>query len=77
MKTKVETIFGSNLEEFNKSLQRGIDAIEVNINNTVVDIKYSMNIDGYSALIIYKVKDNERQILTESNGLDDIVSIEE
>lgn len=77
MKTKVETIFGSNLEEFNKLLQRGIDAIEVNINNTVVDIKYSMNIDGYSALIIYKVKDNERQILTESNGLDDIVSIEE
>lgn len=77
MKTKVETIFGSNLEEFNKLLQRGIDAIEVNINNTVVDIKYSMNIDGYSALIIYKVKDNERQILIESNGLDDIVSIEE
>lgn len=77
MKTKVETIFGSNLEEFNKSLQRGIDAIEVNINNTVVDIKYSISIDGYSALIIYKVKDNERQILTESNGLDDIVSIEE
>ena len=77
MKTKIETIFGSNLEEFNKSLQRGIDAIEVNINNTVVDIKYSMNIDGYSALIIYKVKDNERQILAESNGLDDIVSIEE
>lgn len=77
MKTKIETIFGSNLEEFNKLLQRGIDAIEVNINNTVVDIKYSMNIDGYSALIIYKVKDNERQILTESNGLDDIVSIEE
>lgn len=77
MKTKVETIFGSNLEEFNKSLQRGIDAIEVNINNTVIDIKYSMNVDGYSALIIYKVKDNERQILTESNGLDDIVSIEE
>lgn len=77
MKTKIETIFGSNLEEFNKSLQRGIDAIEVNINNTVVDIKYSISIDGYSALIIYKVKDNERQILTESNGLDDIVSIEE
>lgn len=77
MKTKIETIFGSNLEEFNKLLQRGIDAIEVNINNTVVDIKYSMNVDGYSALIIYKVKDNERQILTESNGLDDIVSIEE
>lgn len=77
MKTKIETIFGSNLEEFNKLLQRGIDAIEVNINNTVVDIKYSMNIDGYSALIIYKVKDNERQILAESNGLDDIVSIEE
>lgn len=77
MKTKVETIFGSNLEEFNKSLQRGIDAIEVNINNTVVDIKYSISVDGYSALIIYKVKDNERQILTESNGLDDIVSIEE
>lgn len=77
MKTKIETIFGSNLEEFNKSLQRGIDAIEVNINNTVVDIKYSISIDGYSALIIYKVKDSERQILTESNGLDDIVSIEE
>lgn len=77
MKTKIETIFGSNLEEFNKSLQRGIDAIEVNINNTVVDIKYSISVDGYSALIIYKVKDNERQILTESNGLDDIVSIEE
>lgn len=77
MKTKIETIFGSNLEEFNKSLQRGIDAIEVNINNTVVDIKYSISIDGYSALIIYKVKDNERQILTESNGLDDIVSVEE
>lgn len=77
MKTKIETIFGSNLEEFNKLLQRGIDAIEVNINNTVVDIKYSMNVDGYSALIIYKVKDNERQILAESNGLDDIVSIEE
>lgn len=77
MKTKIETIFGSNLEEFNKLLQRGIDAIEVNINNTVVDIKYSISIDGYSALIIYKVKDNERQILTESNGLDDIVSIEE
>lgn len=77
MKTKIETIFGSNLEEFNKLLQRGIDAIEVNINNTVVDIKYSISVDGYSALIIYKVKDNERQILTESNGLDDIVSIEE
>lgn len=77
MKTRIETIFGSNLEEFNKSLQRGIDAIEVNINNTVIDIKYSMNVDGYSALIIYKVKDNERQILAESNGLDDIVSIEE
>ena len=77
MKTRIETIFGSNLEEFNKSLQRGIDAIEVNINNTVVDIKYSISVDGYSALIIYKVKDNERQILTESNGLDDIVSIEE
>ena len=77
MKTKIETIFGSNLEEFNKSLQRGIDAIEVNINNTVVDIKYSISIDGYSALIIYKVKDNERQILTESNGLDNIVSVEE
>ena len=77
MKTKIETIFGSNLEEFNKLLQRGIDAIEVNINNTVIDIKYSMNVDGYSALIIYKVKDNERQILAESNGLDDIVSIEE
>lgn len=77
MKTRIETIFGSNLEEFNKSLQRGIDAIEVNINNTVVDIKYSISVDGYSALIIYKVKDNERQILIESNGLDDIVSIEE
>lgn len=77
MKTRIETIFGSNLEEFNKSLQRGIDAIEVNINNTVVDIKYSISVDGYSALIIYKVKDNERQMLTESNGLDDIVSIEE
>ena len=73
MKTKVEVVVASSgPDTFKKELQQAIDAIELNINNTIIDIKYGFN-NGFSAIIVYKERD--KQMLNEA--LSEVVSIEE
>lgn len=75
MKTKVDVVISATQETFKNELQAAIDAIEININNKIVDIKYSVGEEAITALIVYQTKDNERQLLAESNGLDDVMTI--
>lgn len=73
MKTKVEVVVASSgPESFKKELQQAIDAIELNVNNTIIDIKYGFN-NGFSAVIVYREKD--KQLLNEM--LSDVAYIEE
>ncbi len=53
-KTNIDFIESNNYEDFKKDLQKSIDAIELNINNKIIDIKYSTKENIYNALIIYK-----------------------
>lgn len=71
MKTKIEVVTATGPEAFKQELQRTIDAIEMNINNTVIDIKYGFN-NGFSALVVYKEKD--MQVLNESTN-DDVCGV--
>lgn len=75
MKTKVDVVISATQETFKNELQAAIDAIEININNKIVDIKYNIGEEVITALIVYQTKDNERQLLAESNGLDDVMTI--
>lgn len=53
-KTNIDFIESNNYEDFKKDLQKSIDAIELNINNKIIDIKYSTKENIYNALIVYK-----------------------
>ena len=74
MKTKID-IVNSNEKDFKNDLQRAIDAIEINVNNSIIDIKVIKNDDGFTGLIIYK--EREKSILNESEELFDVLSVEE
>ena len=74
MKTKID-IVNSNEKDFKNELQQAIDAIEININNSIIDIKVIKNDDGFTGLIIYK--EREKSILNESEELFDVLSVEE
>ena len=74
MKTKID-IVNSNEKDFKNELQQAIDAIEININNSIIDIKVIKNDDSFTGLIIYK--EREKSILNESEELFDVLSVEE
>ena len=74
MKTKID-IVNSNEKDFKNELQQAIDAIEININNSIIDIKVIKNNDGFTGLIIYK--EREKSILNESEESFDVLSVEE
>ena len=74
MKTKID-IVNSNGNDFKNELQRAIDAIEINVNNSIIDIKVIKNDDSFTGLIIYK--EREKSILNESEELFDVLSVEE
>ena len=74
MKTKID-IVNSNEKDFKNELQQAIDAIEININNSIIDIKVIKNDDGFTGLIVYK--EREKSILNESEELFDVLSVEE
>ena len=74
MKTKID-IVNSDEKDFKNELQQAIDAIEININNSIIDIKVIKNDDGFTGLIIYK--EREKSILNESEELFDVLSVEE
>ena len=74
MKTKID-IVNSNGNDFKNEMQRAIDAIEINVNNSIIDIKVIKNDDCFTGLIVYK--EREKSILNESEELFDVLSVEE
>ena len=57
MKTKVDFIYNIKKEEFEQTLQRDIDAIELNINNDIIKVDTHIEGDVCYATIVYKYKD--------------------
>lgn len=76
MKTKIDFV-KSHVDTFKNDLQSAVDAIELNVNNKIIDIKYNTFDTMMTALIIYTVKDNERQLLNESDGLDGVIALDD
>lgn len=76
MKTKIDFV-KSHTDTFKTDLQGAVDAIELNVNNKIIDIKYNTFDTMMTALIIYTVKDNERQLLNESDGLDGVIALDD
>lgn len=76
MKTKIDFV-KSHVDTFKTDLQGAVDAIELNVNNKIIDIKYNTFDTMMTALIIYTVKDNERQLLNESDGLDGVIALDD
>lgn len=54
IKTKVEFV-RSDKDSFKEDVQIAIDAIELNVNNEIIDIQYNIyNDEIYTAVIVYK-----------------------
>lgn len=75
MRTKID-IVTANAAEFKSELQQAIDAIEININNTIKDIKINSSGDSMTGLIIYTEKE-KKSILNESDDVLGVIGIDE
>lgn len=75
MRTKID-IVTANVAEFKSELQQAIDAIEININNTIKDIKINNSEDSMIGLIIYTEKE-KKSILNESDDVLGVIGINE
>ena len=75
MRTKID-IVTANTAEFKNELQQAIDAIEININNTIKDIKINNSGDNMTGLIVYTEKE-KKSILNESDDVLGVIGIDE
>lgn len=75
MRTKID-IVTANTAEFKNELQQAIDAIEININNTIKDIKINNSGDSMTGLIVY-VEKEKKSILNESDDVLGVIGIDE
>lgn len=75
MRTKID-IVTANIAEFKNELQQAIDAVEININNTIKDIKINNSGDSMTGLIVY-VEKEKKSILNESDDVLGVIGIDE
>lgn len=75
MRTKID-IVTANTAEFKNELQQAIDAIEININNTIKDIKVNNLGDSMTGLIVY-IEKEKKSILNESDDVLGVIGIDE
>jgi hypothetical protein len=75
MRTKID-IVTANTAEFKNELQQAIDAIEININNTIKDIKVNNSGDSMTGLIVY-IEKEKKSILNESDDVLGVIGIDE
>lgn len=75
MRTKID-IVTANTAEFKNELQQAIDAIEININNTIKDIKINNSGDSMTGLIVY-IEKEKKSILNESDDVLGVIGIDE
>ena len=75
MRTKID-IVTANTAEFKNELQQAIDAIEININNTIKDIKVNNSGDNMTGLIVY-IEKEKKSILNESDDVLGVIGIDE
>lgn len=75
MRTKIDIVI-ANTAEFKNELQQAIDAIEININNTIKDIKVNNSGDDMTGLIVY-VEKEKKSILNESDDVLGVIGIDE
>ena len=75
MRTKID-IVTANIAEFKNELQQAIDAIEININNTIKDIKINSLGDSMTGLIVY-IEKEKKSILNESDDVLGVIGIDE
>lgn len=75
MKTKIDIVIADRAE-FKNELQHAIDAIEININNTIKDIKVSNSGDSFTGLIVY-IEKEKKSILNESDDVLGVIGIDE
>lgn len=75
MRTKID-IVTANTAEFKNELQQAIDAIEININNTIKDIKINSSEDSMTGLIVY-IEKEKKSILNESDDVLGVIGIDE
>lgn len=75
MRTKIDIVTASTAE-FKSELQQAIDAIEININNTIKDIKINNSGDSMTGLIVYTEKE-KKSILNESDDVLGVIGIDE
>lgn len=75
MRTKIDIVI-ANTAEFKNELQQAIDAIEININNTIKDIKVNNSGDNMTGLIVY-VEKEKKSILNESDDVLGVIGIDE
>ena len=75
MRTKID-IVTANIAEFKNELQQAIDAIEININNTIKDIKINSLGDSITGLIVY-IEKEKKSILNESGDVLGVIGIDE
>lgn len=75
MRTKID-IITANTAEFKNELQQAIDAIEININNTIKDIKINNSGDSMTGLIVY-IEKEKKSILNESDDVLGVIGIDE
>lgn len=75
MRTKID-IVTANIAEFKNELQQAIDAIEININNTIKDIKINSSGDSMTGLIVY-IEKEKKSILNESDDVLGVIGIDE
>lgn len=75
MKTKIDVVT-ANSAEFKNELQQAIDAIEININNTIKDIKISNSGDSFTGVIVY-IEKEKKLILNESDDVLGVLALDE
>lgn len=75
MKTKIDVVT-ANSAEFKNELQQAIDAIEININNTIKDIKISNSGDSFAGVIVY-IEKEKKLILNESDDVLGVLALDE
>lgn len=75
MRTKID-IVTANIAEFKNELQQAVDAIEININNTIKDIKINSLGDSVTGLIVY-IEKEKKSILNESDDVLGVIGIDE